>query len=86
MALEMNKQSYDFFDNWFVAPSSLAEEGLKLMGKKQTNDAFRSGASGGSDGHGKRDQRHREQDASAPTPLELLPTLDERHSVASATI
>jgi amino acid transporter len=52
------------------------------MGKEYTNDSFRSGTTGGSDGcgnRGERDPRHSEQEASAPTPSELLPALDERH-------
>lgn len=48
------------------------------MGKKHPNDSFRSGTAAGSSERGDPDHSPREQDAGAPTPSALLPTLDER--------
>ena len=48
------------------------------MGKKHTNDSSRSSTAGENSGRGNRDQPHHEQDASAPTPSDLPPALNER--------
>jgi amino acid transporter len=48
------------------------------MAKPPTNDSLRSRATDGSSARGDRDPDARTQDASAPDPSALLPTLDER--------